>query len=114
MSSKTAIVSLATISLIALGTSVAPAKVVADRVAFEQAVATLASEVNIPKPIAHLVSVGEFYCELKKAAKEKPPTVLAAYVEYRKSHSAETPDHDTVVSERAAMDEAGKFLCPDS
>lgn len=113
MSSKTAIVSLATISLIVLGTSVAPAKV-ADRVAFEQAVAALASEVNIPKPIAHLVSVGEFYCELKKAAKEKPPTVLAAYVEYRKSHSAETPDHDTVVSERAAMDEAGKLLCPDS
>jgi hypothetical protein len=111
MSSNAAIVSLATISFIALGASIAPAKVV-DRAAFEQAVAVLASELSIPKPIAHLVSVGEFYCEMKKAAGEKPPTVFAAYVEYRKSHSAETPDHDIVVTERAAMDEAGKLLCP--
>jgi len=111
MSSKAAAVSFAVISLIASGTSAALAK--ADRAAFEQAVATLASEVNIPKPIAHLVSVGEFYCEMKRAAKEKPPSTFAAYAEYRRSHNTETPDHDTVVSERAAMDEAGKHLCPD-
>jgi hypothetical protein len=113
MISKVAAVSLAAVCMIALGKSAALAKV-ADRAAFEQAVAVLASELSIPKPITHLASVGEFYCEMKRAAKEKPPSVWAAYAEYRRSHSAEMPDHDTVVSERAAMDEAAKLLCPDS
>jgi hypothetical protein len=112
MSSKSIAVSFAAISLIVSGTSAVAAKV-ADRSAFEQAVAALASEVSTPKPIAHLVSVGEYYCELKRSAKDKPPTILVAYVEYRKSHSAETPDHDLVITERAAMEEAGKSLCPD-
>ncbi len=111
MSSRAYITLVAAISLVCVTSSTMAAKA-PDRAAFTQSIAVLASEISIPKPIAHLVTVGEFYCEMKKAA-GKAPNIYAAYAEYRKSHSSETPDHDLLVTERAAMDEASRSLCPE-
>lgn len=83
-----------------------------DRAAFESDIAEIAQGLSRPNPIAFLVGVGDFYCQMKRDRGGGPLDVQVAMGEFHRAHPEALRSSDDVAAQTAAMASAAKLLCP--
>jgi hypothetical protein len=75
-------------------------------------IAQIAQGLSRPNPIAFLVGLGDWYCEMKRERGGGPLDVQIAIGEFHRQHPESLRSADDVAAQDTAMDAAARLLCP--
>ncbi len=83
-----------------------------DRVAFEVEMADIAKGLSRPNALAFLVSLGDWYCQMKRERGGGPLDVQVAIARFHREHPESLRSADDTSAQDVAMAEAARLLCP--